>query len=255
MAIMKRYDFYLLRGWVREAGHWGSFIDQLSDQSYVNSVQGIDLPGNGQFHRLSSPLSVKSMAHFVHSHISKDGEAPKALLAVSLGAMVALEVLAQYGPFYQAAFLMNTSIAGLSPFYERLKPSSLKSLYEVIISPSLEEREMNILELVSNSPSSRNEIHPLWVNLAKQRPVSQSNALKQLLAASSYRLPREKPQCPIYLMASTADRMVDFSCTKKLSSKWGLPMTLHPKAGHELSLDDPQWVLQQIKSWLQTKSD
>jgi pimeloyl-ACP methyl ester carboxylesterase len=27
-------------------------------------------------------------------------------------------------------------------------------------------------------------------------------------------------------------------------------MKLHPDAGHDLPLDDPEWIIQQIRNWL-----
>ena len=251
MAVMKKFDFYLFRGLIRETEHWGSFIDQLESQSYVNSVTGVDLPGNGRYNRLKSDLSIKAMAHFAHSHIDQETERPKVILAVSLGAMVAIELLHHYASSYHCAFLMNTSVAGVSPIYQRLQLQSLKHFYEVIISPSLEEKEMNILELVSNVQEKRNNIHDLWVDIARKRPVSTTNAARQLLAASHYRLPKKKPPCPMFLMASKADRMVDYRCTEGLAKKWRLPVMYNEKAGHELALDDPDWVLEQIGSHLQ----
>jgi pimeloyl-ACP methyl ester carboxylesterase len=83
-----------------------------------------------------------------------------------------------------------------------------------------------------------------------QHPVSGANALRQLLAAMRYRARRQAPAVPLLLLGSEQDRLVDVRCTLALARHWGSALRLHPWAGHDLPLDDPAWVLAQLRGWL-----
>ena len=63
--------------------------------------------------KLTSPISIREMAEFVHSHDPIPNEKKKVLLAYSMGAMVSCRTYdSLYQDAYQAAFLMNTSVVG-----------------------------------------------------------------------------------------------------------------------------------------------
>jgi predicted alpha/beta hydrolase family esterase len=55
------------------------------------------------------------------------------------------------------------------------------------------------------------------------------------------------------MLASSADRLVDASCTLQLAERWGSAMALHPTAGHDLPLDDGPWVVGQVEKWLRQR--
>ena len=38
-------------------------------------------------------------------------------------------------------------------------------------------------------------------------------------------------------------------CSLRLASSWAVPLILHLHAGHDLPLDDPEWVIDQIQRW------
>lgn len=247
------HDLILLRGLAREQGHWGVFTDKLLKVPGVNSIHCIDLPGNGQYFKLTSPLSIEEMAEFVHSHNPLQGDKPATLVAISMGAMVAIELANQYPESYRAAYLMNTSLSGVSPIYQRLRPKSLESFYRILRSGTAREKEQHILELVCNSAALRGETLEEWTRVAHARPTLVSNALRQLVAAGRYRLPKVRPRVPMALMTSKADRMVDFKCTIELAKTWGLPVAVNENCGHEMALDDPDWVCETLKGWLKDK--
>ena len=70
------------------------------------------------------------------------------------------------------------------------------------------------------------------------------------MAASRYRLSRELPPVPVLVLGSAKDRLVDPNCSIQLARQANLPLKMHPDAGHDLPLDDPQWVVKSIKEWL-----
>ncbi|MCJ8275869.1 MAG: alpha/beta hydrolase, partial [Bdellovibrionales bacterium] len=86
----------------------------------------------------------------------------------------------------------------------------------------------------------------IWSEIAEKRPVHPLNFLKQLAAASRYQLPDEKPNLPMVVFCSREDAMVHPSCSDKLAKHWNLPIFYNSTAGHELALDDPEWVIENL---------
>lgn len=83
-----------------------------------------------------------------------------------------------------------------------------------------------------------------------ENPVSRRNALIQLLAAARYHAPRQRPLERMLLLAGAADRLVDPQCSSDLARAWDAPLHIHPEGGHDLPLDDENWILQRILAWI-----
>jgi pimeloyl-ACP methyl ester carboxylesterase len=77
--------------------------------------------------------------------------------------------------------------------------------------------------------------------------------MKQLFAASRFEAPPEPPKVPLLILNGMGDRFVSPACSLQLSQKWNLELRRHPLAGHDLPLDDPDWILAQIEAWLSSK--
>ena len=54
---------------------------------------------------------------------------------------------------------------------------------------------------------------------------------------------------PILLLASLGDRLVSPRCSERIARAWNAPLRMRPDAGHDLPLDDPDWVLGQLLDW------
>ena len=78
-----------------------------------------------------------------------------------------------------------------------------------------------------------------------------ANALRQLLAAARFRAPARAPQRPVLVLTSRGDRLVHTSCSEALARAWGSPLARHPGAGHDLPLDAPDWVVAQVRQWVE----
>lgn len=242
----------LLRGWTREAGHWGGFIADLRAQlPGGDRVIAPDLPGNGARHCETSPTRVAEMVEAVRSQLRASGETgPFVLLALSLGGMVALEWARAHPGELQACVLVNTSMRGAAPFWQRLRPVSYPRLAG-ILRPGLQavERERRILGLTSNLRSQDKQLPTEWAALASRHPVSRANMLRQLRAAARFEIPEAPPAVPLLLLASEADRLVSVQCSRALAARWSIPLRLHPSAGHDLPLDAPHWVASEAVAW------
>lgn len=241
----------LLRGLTRETGHWADFARALAERS-GEPVVGVDLPGNGDRWQQASPLDVESIAQDVRRRAASPGERVR-VLALSLGAMAALEWCRLDPEAIAGCALINTSGSGLSPFWQRLRPANYPRVARMLL-PGLSpvERERHVLAMTSARPRSHGGMPDAWAALSRSHPVRAANALRQLWAAARYRPPPTPPPVPLLLLASQGDRLVSPQCSRRLASHWKLPLRMHPWAGHDLPLDDPEWVLRELLEWSRT---
>lgn len=239
----------LLRGLTRETRHWGDFPDTLRAACDDAAVVPIDLPGNGSLCRQASPLRVADMAASCHTQLRESGIAPPYhVLAMSLGAMVAVEWARQYPEEMAGCVLINTSLRPFSPFHHRLRPRNYALLARLLLGTEAAYRESVILRLTSNRGECPEKVAE-WAGYARQNPVSATNALRQLVAAACYAAPAGRPPSPMLILASRNDRLVDPRCSHRLAECWGASFAEHPSAGHDLPLDDGSWVADQVRRW------
>jgi pimeloyl-ACP methyl ester carboxylesterase len=242
-----RRQWVLLRGLAREQGHWREFSQMLQEQDADSEVIGIDLPGAGEYFRVSSPFSIEGIAEFVHSHFKK-GPRPeqRILFGISLGGMVAVELSRLYPANIDGLVIANSSFKNVSPVLQRLQFEAYPKLYRAISASNSEEREAAVLDMVSNAKNKDTLVRE-WATIANERPISALNFAKQLFAASQYELPEKKTVEKVLVLTSHADHMVDHRCSQALAEKWQVPMETHNSAGHEICLDEPQWTIDQMK--------
>lgn len=260
----------LLRGLAREQGHWGEFVPKLTEQLCKQFSADLqmpvllqDLPGMGQYHQEQSPAQMTEMALWLQRKLLERHPGPWHIVAMSLGAMLALQLVQQLAAqqtsgtdtsnpaaTVRSLVLINTSVAALVPFYRRLRWQQYPKVLAALCGP-VSLRERLILAMTSNSAASRASQLPQSLMLAQQRPPTRLNSLRQLWAASRFVLPA-RPTCPTLLLASSQDQLVDPLCSRLLAERWQLPLALHPWAGHDLALDDPQWLALQISSFYQS---
>lgn len=237
----------LLRGLLREQRHWGEFYPLLCQQYPQRQIICLDLAGNGERYQVQSPGSIREMVNDLRVQLRLHPIARDEidLLAISMGGMIALEWMTSYPDEIHSAMLINTSVRPYAPFYHRLNWRQLPQIARALLSPP-EVQEAIILQLTSNFPLQHQSVLAQWINWRKQYPVSRKNALLQLTAAARYQA-RYSPTKPILLLASQQDQLVDVRCSQALATRWQVPLLLHPCAGHDLPLDAPHWLLDQIR--------
>ena len=243
--------FFLVRGLIREARHWGVLPDLLRQAFPGAQVSTLDIPGAGDYFLQPSPLSVAAMVDHMRADFLQRARAgdDNILIAISLGGMIAAHWLHAHVQDFQRAVLINTSFGGLSPLHHRLRPGAVLSMLRAATTrPS--QREAVILRLVSNNADAFDGGLALWESIRRERPVSPANALRQLCAATGFRLPEGRPRVPVLVLASTHDRMVSVECSRAIARAWQTPLVEHGSGGHDLSLDDPGWILEQVRGFL-----
>ena len=247
-------QWIFLRGLTRGAGHWGAFVAEFSAQHPQARVLALDMPGNGALYAQGSPASVAALAQACRAQwLACGGTGPVRLLAMSLGAMVALEWARQYPQEVQALVLINTSLRRFSPFYARLRPANYAALLRLLCWPCSDPTiEREILRM-----TSRHAQYPVlldWVLLRKRQPVAPANALRQLWAAWRYQSAAQAPGMPVLVLGGQGDQLVSVQCSLALAQHWDCDLRLHPSAGHDLPLDDGPWVAAQVRRWTRERA-
>ena len=243
----------LLRGLSRGQDHWGDFPARLQAAWPHAQVITPDLPGNGRRHGQRSPARLADLTDDIRAQVraamGPRASGPVHLLALSLGAMVACDWAHRFPDEVRRLVLINTSLRRHSPWHHRLRPGALWSLLARLAGRAdATAWERTVLALTAHRPRQPAQLVADWVALRRQQPVRRANVLRQLWAAAWHRPPDQPPKPPVLLLASTEDRLVDVRCSQALARAWQAPLQTHPWAGHDLPLDDPDWVLHQLST-------
>lgn len=248
---MASTHWVFLRGLIRQHRHWEDFPQRFQAAFPDARIVLLDLPGNGDLYREDSCSSmaemVESAREQLQAHVNHE---PVNLLALSLGAMIGIEWMERYPEEIRRAVLMNTSLRGMSRFRERLRPATYGAFLRGLLFASPLEREQLVLELSVNLYPHKQALAEKWAAYARAQPTGFMNALRQLFAAATYTAPPARPHEHVLLLQSLGDHLVDPVCTTRLAECWRWPLVSHPTAGHDLTLDDGDWVIAQIRHWL-----
>lgn len=245
MSVAARQHWILLRGLTREQAHWGDFREQLAVRYPHYDFHCIDLPGTGTHFRDDSPGTIAGIRRRVQAYAAHI-PGPVGLIGLSMGGMVALDWAQDEPERISQLVLINTS-SGLSRPWQRMRPVAIGQSLGIALRRDLAQRERRILALTSNRPVSL-ELESAWYRIQRQRPVTLATAVAQLRAAAGYRPRPEVPRAGGLLLASMGDRIVHWHCSRELARRWHWPLRIHPDAGHDLTLDAPEWVLEQFRS-------
>ena len=245
-------DWLLIRGWSREVEHWGGFVEQMEAHFPAQKIITIDLPGCGEFNKISCPWNIKGVVSFLRKQLQEKHPDVKSIniLGLSLGAMCALEWKQNFPNEVKKLVLLNSSATNLSPFHRRLRFENYHLIFTMPLFFSNWRNEKKILKMVSSlSAKQKHKTLIQWTNIRKNRPVSTWNLFRQLVAAVFFKCKKEMsfPEDTL-LLCSRGDSLVHSSCSEDIANFLNLKnFYIHPSAGHEITLDDSYWVLDKIK--------
>lgn len=214
-----------------------------------HTITTLDLAGNGVLHQQTSRTRVQEMVTDCRAQLAcQPVNPPYHLLALSLGAMVALAWGQGYPHEVSGQVLINTSLRPFNPLFHRLRPANyLRLMHLLLANAGPCEWERAILNMTSNRQDA--SVLPHWVAWRLANPVSRLNSLRQLAAAARFRAPLDPPNTPTLLLASAQDRLVSVCCSREMARRWSCPLVEHPSAGHDIPLDDGPWVADQVQGW------
>lgn len=239
----------LIRGLLRESRHWLNFPTLLSEK-LQRPVFTLDLPGCGALYKEKSAASVPALRQQLQQQWAQrypdyQGTAVH-LVAISMGGMLALDWALAAPEQVKSLVLINSSSAGLNPFWQRLKPRNYLKVLLCLLAGPLQREEL-IWQMTVNSPLQP-DVLKQWQQWAIEQPVSRVNALRQLWAASRFRL-TQSPLCPVNVLSSQNDRLVSSICSKALAQRLQAALNIHPSAGHDLAIDEADWLIQHLFTW------
>lgn len=245
--------FVLVRGLAREAGHWHDFDRALLERFPGAEIERHDLPGNGARWREPTPWTIEAMAADLRARVWAGDRRAPVLVAVSLGAMVCLDWLRRW-PVDGVVGLVaiNTSVGGLCRPWERMQAPAMIEIVRTLAISDLVARELAILALTTTEHRRDLALAEQHASFHRDRPIQRRNVLRQLGAASRFRLAPGRTSTPTLLLHSLGDRLVDPRCAGRLAAGLGAELAVHPSAGHDLSLDDPGWCVTETQRWLST---
>ena len=243
-------NWLLLRGLMREVDHWGDFPEKLEASPDVKQVLCLDLPGVGtESARIFLP-SIKQALEDIRSRFKnriQDNDEEWGIIGISLGGMIAMQWVHDHPYDFKKIVVMNSSSREL-PVWKRLTPISLKMVAESFFEPDIAKREKKIIDMVSNLRKNDLKLIDSWIKIAQRNEFSKITAVNQMLAAAQFKLP-PKIKTPMLVLASRADKMVSYECSKMIAEKYTAPIKIHPTAGHDIAVDDSGWVVEQITNW------
>ena len=239
-------NWILLRGLGRHSLFWNDFPLRLEKElKETDKVLCLDLPGlNGEKTKFKSISDITDQMR--EKWLSQKGDGAWSIAAISLGGMVAMNWASRYPEDFNHLITINSSDAKLSPVYERLTPRAAKYLLKILKEPSLRNKEKYVLEATSNLIEINETLLDQYEAIAHKSKINLKILIKQLWAAFNFKSP-DQIKTSYTVLTSRGDKFVSYRCSQKLAKRYGASIYIHDTAGHDLPLDDPNWVIQRMK--------
>jgi pimeloyl-ACP methyl ester carboxylesterase len=242
-------SWLLLRGLAREQRHWGDVPDLLAAGLDAPVVR-LDLPGTGTENGRPSPTTIRGIAEDLRERwLAIRGEGRWGIIAPSLAGMVAMRWMADHPDDFAAAVLINTSTREVGLPWERMQLHTFARILRAVLDSDPIRREERVLAATTRLVADPAARARRWSELAAERPLTRTNFVRQLLAAARFSAP-ESLVPPVLVVVGEGDQLCAPKCPKALAARFGASIAIHPRAGHDLGLDDPQWLVEQIGGWL-----
>lgn len=239
----------LLHGLSKSARHWLGF-DQILSQTF--RVITVDHPGIGRSR--NSPISwghtVRKSAQTYASLIRSLNLGKIHVLGVSLGGMIAAELGVIAEDLVESLTIINSSSLTLSAV-PRLSPKAMGVILLGGLAPALLPKiSANAILSPELCDDRKSKIITRWQEIFELEGLQRTAALKQLLAAASYRfrLPNKHLDYPrTLILYGENDPFVPTSQSSLLAQAIpGATLQALDSLGHEPFLEDPDRVAEQV---------
>lgn len=254
MVPSAQRNWILIRGLARGVGHWGDFSKLFEKSFSEDKIYYVDIPGNGYLNHIKTPLKISEFIPFFEKQLRQqnfNANLPTYGYSLSLGSMAMVEWARQKPDFFSQIYISNTSAGNFSNIFKRLSYKAI--LLGMKISHLQDIRQKELAALLITTSMSKEQIEQSHqqqlssiVKYSQEYPTHPKNILRQLIAASIFYFPREAPT-EVILMSGLKDQFVSPSCTVDIEKHWKCRHHKHPTAGHDISMQDPEWVIEKIK--------
>ncbi len=247
------FDIFVVLGLSREQGHLPKdFNDKMKVHFPHATVHYMDLPGAGVNFQESVPDSIAGMVDFLRkkneSHFSHKNK-KRLIIATSLAGMVEAEWLVRYPQDFDAGVMIASSFKETCDFFERTQIITLMRMMNIVISVSPKRSETLTAKINFNDKELRSEMIEQNIEVQKLHPMTKKNLINQVSAAKKYEL-HDQIKTPLLIMGSKADRLVTPACIQKTSEFFGASLRMHETSGHGIPVEATDWMLDNIKEWL-----
>jgi alpha-beta hydrolase superfamily lysophospholipase len=247
------FDVFVVLGLSREQGHLPKdFNDKMKANFPKATVHYMDLPGAGIYFQETVPDSIEGMVEFLRNkneaHFANKNR-KRILIATSLAGIVEAEWLNRYPQDFDGGVMIASSFKNICRFFERTQLTSLMRMIKIPLSGKATKRETLVAKININDKGQRQGVVQQNVEVQKLHPMTKKNMMRQVSAAKKYEL-EGKIEVPILLMGSYADRLVKPECIEKSSEHFGATLKMHNTSGHGIPVEATDWMLDNIKSWL-----
>ncbi|WP_372378471.1 alpha/beta fold hydrolase [Vibrio natriegens] len=240
----------LVRGLLRESGHWQSMLNALTKISPELILITPNVPGNGEKYRELSPLKIEQMLPSMLEQLPGQCERYH-LVAISMGSMLASHWAHTLPDQVASLTLINPSFSRYSPFWRRININALFSMAVSRLKGS-NAFQQSILKWTSPVSANQPDVLAHHIKLARQHPVSFSNTIRQLYAAAQFKGQSSPPACPSQVIVSTADKLVDSRCGEAIAKAWQAEIVHFDCDAHDLPLAQPQALTNYLLHWLES---
>ncbi len=249
-------NWLLLRGLAREGRHWHTFPDKIKNLKGCENVFTIDYLGVGSKNEKKSPLKISQYVDDLRSEwlkMKEEHPGEWGVIAISMGGMMALDWTDRFEDDFTKTVLINTSTRDVAPVYRRLSFEAIGTFSKAIFNTNTRDREKNVLGLTVKMGEIDDELLDLYTDLFEDRPINRLNFLRQVFAASHYKLPK-KVKTDTLVLAGKKDKLAHYQCSIEIAKRLNATLELHEQAGHDLPIDDPDWILKMItKHYFESK--
>lgn len=250
--IMAKHNisYLFLRGLSRNQFHW--YERESYEKILQNEVHFLDLAGFGLSQKKLSPTTIRGIRRKLqddwrHYSMKFDPNSKKVVVGMSLGGLVAMN-WACVSKEWDALVMINSSVADLSWPWQRLNPKAYLPFLKGMILDDNRRWEETIFDITCNYKKFKEKIVSDWVKNRETYPPKKLNIFNQLNAASGFKSPKTM-DTPGLILTSTRDRLVSFRCSKSIAKKFNFQLEISRSAGHDLSVDAKDWMLNHIKDF------